>query len=131
MKRYRRHLTVETDDLDELDHMNNVRYLHWVQVIAGEHWSRLTCPEWEAAYIWVVKSHHIEYFRPAFKGESLELETYVEQAHGAISRRIVHFRLSASQTPVATCKTQWCLLQKPDLKPARMPEAMKATFVSA
>ena len=29
---------VKTNDLDELNHVNNIRYVEWVQNIAKAHW---------------------------------------------------------------------------------------------
>ncbi|MBC2840734.1 thioesterase family protein [Robiginitalea sp. SC105] len=128
MRRYTKQIQVVETDLDELNHVNNIRYLEWVLQIAGEHWATLTRPDWEASFIWVVKSHHISYFRSAVKNDALELETYVDQARGALSHRVVEIRLAGTDTRVATCKTEWCLLDKSRLKPVRMPEAMLQAF---
>ncbi len=89
MKRYVKHITVGAADLDALQHVNNVRYLDWVQEISREHWSELTRPEWEARYFWVVRSHHIEYLRAAVAGDHLTLTTYVPKVSGPLSHRVV------------------------------------------
>jgi len=41
MPQYEKTLTVVTEDLDELAHVNNVRYLDWIQDISKEHWNAL------------------------------------------------------------------------------------------
>ncbi|EAR15816.1 acyl-CoA thioesterase [Robiginitalea biformata] len=129
MNRYRTYRRVAPEDLDNLDHVNNIRYLEWVQELAGDHWAQLTRPEWDADYIWVVKSHQIQYHRSALLGEELALETFVEEARGAISKRVVEIRMRDSLDPVATCKTEWCLLEKSRLTPVRMPSGMIAALL--
>lgn len=129
MKRYRRYQKVVPEDLDHLDHVNNIRYLEWVQEVAGAHWARLTQPQWDADYIWVVKSHEIHYHRSAVLGDELTIETFVENARGAISTRVVEIRLRGSQAPVATCKTAWCLLEKSRMSPVRMPSGMVSALL--
>ncbi len=59
--------------LDELQHVNNVQYLQWVQDIAGAHWQSLIAGKTEAFGLWVVRSHHIEYKRQAKLGDSLRV----------------------------------------------------------
>ncbi len=125
MKYYRTSRRVTPNDLDDLDHVNNLRYLEWVLEVAGAHWAQLSRPEWDAEYIWVVKSHQIQYHRSAVLGDELSLETFVEKARGAISTRIVNICLRDSGDPVATCSTEWCLLEKSRMKPVRMPSVME------
>ncbi|MDG1573102.1 thioesterase family protein [Robiginitalea sp. M366] len=128
MKRFILHKVVAQQDLDALDHVNNVRYVQWVQDVAQAHWETLTEPEWDKRYLWVVRSHHIRYAKPALLGQRLELETYVRQARGPISERCVDIRLADSGEAIASCVTEWCLLEAKTLKPVRMPEAMRDKF---
>ena len=53
--------TVVNDDLDELLHVNNVRYVQWIQDLAKDHWITATTPLQQKENIWVLLSHHIEY----------------------------------------------------------------------
>lgn len=128
MKRFQKIIEVTTEDLDELEHVNNIRYLKWVQEISGEHWELLSAGAWKDSFFWVVQSHHIEYFRPALKGEILQVTTYVPKARGALSKRIVEFSLLENNIPIARCETNWCLLSRSSLKPSRMPEKMEELF---
>ena len=62
---------VEHHHLDELQHVNNVQYLQWVQDIAGAHWQHLIANREETFGLWVVRSHHIEYKRQAKLGDQI------------------------------------------------------------
>lgn len=129
MKYYRTSRRVTPNDLENLDHVNNLRYLEWVLEVAGAHWAQLSRPEWNTEYIWVVKSHQIQYHRSAVLEDELSLETFVEKARGAISTRIVNICLRDSGDLVATCSTEWCLLEKSRMKPVRMPSLMENTLL--
>lgn len=123
MRSYQIRVTVGPEHLDDLNHVNNVQYLEWVQQISKAHWQKLTQPTWDANYIWVVHSHHITYQRSALLGEELVISTFVKQAKGAKSER--HVLISkGDETPVVTCKTIWVLLDATSGKPVRLPEEM-------
>ncbi|WP_445385192.1 acyl-CoA thioesterase [Robiginitalea sp. IMCC44478] len=130
MKRFQKTIEVQAEDLDALEHVNNIRYLKWVQEISEAHWELLSAGAWRDTFFWVVRSHHIEYFRPVLKGEKLQITTYVEEARGALSKRIVEFCLSENSEKVARCETLWCLLNRKSMKPARMPNKMEQLFCS-
>jgi len=128
LKRYVKHITVGAADLDALQHVNNVRYLDWVQEISREHWSELTRPDWEARYFWVVRSHHIEYLRAAVAGDHLTLTTYVPKVSGPLSHRVVEICQAGSGELVARCETQWCLLDQATKRPLRIPGPIRECF---
>lgn len=121
------HEVVE-EDLDELDHVNNIRYLQWVQDISKEHWQRLTDSETQSDMVWVVRNHDISYLQAAVLGDTLELTTFVEGSKGPLSIRIVEIKNRATGQLVAKARTQWCLLDAETLKPKRIPEAISALF---
>ena len=128
MKTYEMAIRVVSGDLDNLDHVNNVRYLEWVQDISREHWERLSNAEWDERFIWVVRSHHITYHRPAQLGQDILLTTFVPFAEGAISRRKVDMTLGAGGVLIAECLTEWVLLDAASGKPVRIPEDMRQVF---
>jgi len=128
LKRYVKNITVRAEDLDALQHVNNVRYLEWVQEVSREHWSELTNPEWDARYFWVVRSHHIEYLRSAVAGDALRLVTFVPEISGPLSRRVVEISQAPSGELVARCETRWCLIDTVTRRPSRIPEAIQACF---
>ena len=59
MQTHEKLITVTLDDLDQLHHVNNVRYVQWVQDIAEEHWLLKTSAEITDAYFWVLLKHSI------------------------------------------------------------------------
>jgi len=114
--------------LDELQHVNNVQYLQWVQDIAGAHWQSLIAGKTEIFGLWVVRSHYIEYKRQAKLGDNLRTVTHVELTKGFLSERIVRFYLEDTTTLVAQCSTKWCYLDPTTQKLLRIPEDIHALF---
>ena len=51
---YQKELIVEKEHLDNLNHVNNVVYVRWINDISEEHWEQITTPELESDYFWVV-----------------------------------------------------------------------------
>jgi acyl-CoA thioester hydrolase len=66
--------------IDMQGHVSNLAYVGWMQDVAIEHsaaagWSMERYLELGAG--WVVRSHFIEYFRPAFADEMVSAHTWV------------------------------------------------------
>ena len=74
---FEHHRIVKPEEIDELGHVGNLRYLQWAVDAAVAHSS---AQGWDAdAYlrlgaVWVVRSHQIEYLRPAYAGEPIVVE---------------------------------------------------------
>jgi len=128
MEPFEQRIIVSEAHLDELQHVNNVQYLQWVQDIAGAHWQYLIKNNTEEFGLWVVRSHHIEYKRQAKLGDELRVLTHVELTKGFLSERRVLFYLNDSNTLVAQCSTQWCYLDPNTQKLLRIPAAVQAIF---
>lgn len=120
---------VQPEDIDELDHVNNVRYLDWVQTISGEHWNQAVPKEDREGWVWVVRKHTIEYHISAVLGQELRLKTYIKQHSGPISTRIVEILDNKTGKKMVTAVTDWCLLDAATLRPRRIPESIAKVFI--
>jgi len=116
------------EHLDENEHVNNVQYLQWVQDIAKEHWEKEAKPKWLADYVWVALSHHIQYKKPAFLNELLQLKTYISSFDGVKSIRKVEIKNVKSGHLLCQCETVWVMLDKETNRPVRCPEEMVDAF---
>lgn len=77
---------MDVQSIDIHAHVNNQEYLRWMQEIAIEHSSALGWPMeryLQAGASWYVKSHFIDYVRPAVLGDTLIACTWV----GGMSER--------------------------------------------
>jgi acyl-CoA thioester hydrolase len=121
-------IVVQASDLDDLQHVNNVRYVQWVQDIAQAHWFKNATDDILSAYFWVLLSHHIDYKNPAFLGDTLTLKTYVSTSEGVTSTRHVEIFNSTTDQLLVTSTTKWCFLSKDTKRPTRITEAVKTLF---
>ena len=121
-------VTVSRDDLDELEHVNNVRYVQWIQDIAKEHWETRAPEEIKKEYFWVVIRHEIDYKQQAFLNEELLLQTFVgEQTHVTSTRHVVIKNKETDQTLIKA-KSTWCLMGFESKKPVKITEEMLRVF---
>lgn len=128
MKQYTKSIVVKEDDLDDLNHVNNVRYLQWVQDVAKEHWQTEATTEMLEKYIWMVRSNYIEYKGQAFLGDTLLLKTYIKEAKGAISVRVVEIYDQDTEKMILRSTAQWCLINKKSNRPIRLTQELTKLF---
>ncbi len=124
MNYYEMELIVTQDDIDEQGHVNNVRYLQWVQDVSKAHWCDVLSKELSREYGWVVKSHQIDYKRPAFLGDKLKVATWIEKFDGYLSFRTVEIRNAGTDRIYTKSITKWCLYDFETQKPMRIPQEM-------
>tara|TARA_B100000768_G_scaffold35952_1_gene34577 strand:- start:519 stop:908 length:390 start_codon:yes stop_codon:yes gene_type:complete len=128
MKYLEKEIIVSKNDLDDLNHVNNVVYIHWVQEIAKNHWKSLVSNEIIKNYFWVLLEHEIKYLNPAFLNDKIRLKTYIEKTDGVKSSRIVEIYNKDTNKLLVTSKTIWCLINAKTGKPNRITEDIKKAF---
>lgn len=128
---FRRTFIASGADIDELGHVNNVVWVRWVQDLATAHWTAVAPAEQQAAHIWVVTRHVIDYRRNIAAGESVTGETWVPQPpRGARFDR--HFRfLDATGAVTVEGVTTWALLDRATGRLLRVRAEIAAPFLSA
>lgn len=117
--------SVKAQDIDDLNHVNNVVYVGWVQQAAQAHWLAAASEELRSQCMWVVLRHEIDYLHPAFEGDQLEALTWVDEPEGVRQCRYVVIRSCQDQKVLASAKSTWCLLDPLTAKPKRIPEEIK------
>jgi len=120
--------TVISEDLDDLMHVNNVRYVQWVQDIAKAHWEAATTPLQQHDNIWVLVSHHIDYKAAAKLNDEIHLKTYVTRSEGVTSTRLVEMYHKGTKRLIVKSETKWCLLDALTKKPKRITAEIVDVF---
>jgi len=113
-------ITIETSDIDDLNHVNNAVYVKWMDDVASTHWNFLTKEKPLAEYIWVVSRHEIDYKNEAFLGDEIIAKTWVGATRGVTSERFIAFY--KGDVLLAQSKTIWVLLDAKTYKPIRIRE---------
>ncbi|MFK2821065.1 thioesterase [Flavobacteriaceae sp. LMIT009] len=128
MQVFEKTINAKSEDLDELDHVNNVRYLQWVQDIAKAHWEQNVTPEILKNFFWVVVSHFIEYKGSALLNDELILKTYVAKSEGFKSTRIVEMYRKSDNRLLVKAETVWCLMSMETKRPTRITPEIANLF---
>lgn len=121
-------IKVCADDLDDLQHVNNVRYVQWIQDISKEHWLQVAVSPYRDSAVWVVRNHNIHYKNAAVLGDTILLKTYILSTRGALSTRVVEMYKEESGELLVHSKTEWALLNAETLRPMRISEDISQLF---
>jgi acyl-CoA thioester hydrolase len=121
---------VSASAIDANGHANNVEYLRWMQEAAWSHSDVVGCTAAtrSAGATWVVRSHHVEYLRPAFAGDRLEVRTWVADFRRAFSLRKYELVRRGDGAVLATGETNWVFVDATTGKPRSIPEPICALF---
>ena len=123
-------LTALPDHIDELGHVNNAVWVQWIQEVALAHWYSAADPAHQAAYIWVVVRHEIDYLRAAYEGDVLTARTWVGEApKGARFDRHMEFTGADGKVRVRAV-TKWAIVDQATGRPLRVPAEVIAPFMA-
>ena len=111
-------IKVLPDDIDFMGHVNNARYLNWVQDTVLAHWQKLAPAEEVASKAWVALKHEITYRKPAFLDDDVIAETVLEKIAGA--RSFYNTVIRRGEDVLAEVKSMWCCIDADSLRPARI-----------
>ncbi|MCA0152813.1 acyl-CoA thioesterase [Winogradskyella vincentii] len=120
MQIFEKTITVAQEDLDQLNHVNNVRYVQWVQDIAEAHWMLRAPKQILDNYFWVLVRHTIDYKNQAVLGDILKLKTYVLNSEGVTSVRMVEIFNASTNRLLVKSETKWCFMDKKTYRPTRI-----------
>ncbi len=130
MKTFELSFTATPGDIDELGHVNNARWVEWIQAIAVAHWNDAAALEHREAYLWVVVRHEIDYLRPALPGETVIGRTWVaEGPKGARFDRHVQFS-GPDEKLKLRARTTWAMLDRESGRPLRVRPEIAAPLLA-
>ena len=119
-------ITVTPEDIDFMGHVNNARYLNWVQDTVLAHWRKLAPADEVASKAWVALKHEITYRKPAFLDDEVIATTVLEKIKGA--RSFYNTIIRRGEDVLAEVKSMWCCLDSETHRPARISPAVAKTY---
>ncbi len=114
------------EDIDFMGHVNNARYLNWVQDAVLSHWQNLAPPDAVAKYLWVALKHEITYRKPAFLDDQVIATVVLEKVQGA--RSFYETFIKRGEEVLAEVRSSWCCIDAVTLRPARIAADVAAHF---
>ena len=118
-------ITVTPEDIDFMGHVNNARYLGWVQDVVLAHWQKLAPAEEVASKAWVALKHEMTFRRPAFLNDEVIAETVLEKIAGA--RSFYNTVIKRGEDVIVEVQSMWCCLDSETLRPARIDREVAET----
>lgn len=125
------HFTVPAESIDMLRHVNNVEYLRWMQDVSIAHSTALGWPMeryFRERCAWVVRTHSIEYLRPALLGDRLRLLTWVESFGERSSLRKYLFWRESDAQVIARAESTWVFVDGRTGLPRPVPDVVRESF---
>jgi len=124
-------IAIKESDIDIQGHVNNTRYVAWMQDVAVAHsaaqgWPMTRYVEEGAG--WVVRQHTITYRRPCFLGEKITACTWIASFAPRQSARKYLFWRPADRVVLAEAETQWVFIDLKTGRPAKVPESLRTAF---
>lgn len=131
MTAYTYTFTVEKEDIDFNGHVNNVTYLSWMIEAATAHSDSVgsgyeKCLELGGT--WVAKSHNIEYKKPAFENDELEMKTWIEDIGKILSTRRYEITRLKDGALICEGKTEWVFVDAKKMRPMKIPLELIANY---
>ena len=117
--------------IDVNGHVNNLEYLRWMQEVAKAHsdaqgWTLDRYEETRTS--WVVRSHAIDYLRPAFAGERLTVLTWISSFEERESMRHCLFWRERDRKVLARARTLWVFVNAATGRARSIPEEVRSSF---
>ncbi len=128
---YRYPVVVGTDDLDEMNHVNNLVYLKWCLKSATSHSKHVGWPSSryrESGFGFIVRGHKIKYKIPALLGDKVVVNTWVENMERVSSVRRYQIVRVADGKRMVEAETTWVFVNMATLELARIPDDVREAF---
>jgi acyl-CoA thioester hydrolase len=121
---------VPQEAVDENGHVNNVMYVQWMQDAAVQHYEAMGGRQItiDIGATWVVRSHRVEYLRPAFAGECIKVETWVVNMRRVRSLRRYRFLRAADEQVLVRGETDWVFVDVNSGVPRAVPPEVTRLF---
>ena len=131
MRIYSKRFAVPSAAIDRQGHVNNLAYVAWMQDVAIEHSAAVGWPMDRYLTLgagWVVRSHFVEYLRPAFAGQQLAVHTWVPEFTQRSTPRRYLFVREDDQQLLAQAETRWVFVDLATGRRQALPEELIAAF---
>lgn len=128
--RFFHELIVSEPDIDFNNHVNNLVYLQWVQLVSGLHWDHRTTVEQRANCFWVIARQEIDYLRELKLNEKVLIETFIERVEKQKCYRTVLIYKKDSNELAARAQIVWVLLDPATKRPMRISDDVIQPFIS-
>ena len=120
---FRIEISVDETAVDLNGHVNNVCFVQWMQDVAVAHATSygITKDFYDRhSSTWVARSHHVEYIKPAFAGDLIEVETWLASKRKISCLRKYRFTRVDSGDLLTKAQTEWVYVNAQTGRPQKI-----------
>ena len=121
-------IVIRADDIDNMNHVNNVVYVRWVQDIAIAHWLAYATPALQLEFGWVATRHEIDYKSAAVAGDAITARTWIGTVDSRRFERLTEIVRITDNRVLAKSRTLWCLVRRDTGRLTRITPELRACF---
>ena len=125
---YKKTIIVLREHLDDINHVNNVVYVQWMQDIAVEHWNSVATDTLKQELLWMIKRHEVDYFNQAFLGDELTMETWTGDFTNVTWKRHYQIIRPADNKKIISASSIWIPFERKTQRPRRVDDALIMMF---
>ena len=121
---------VPEEAVDENGHVNNVMYVQWMQDAAVRHYEAMGGRQitLDLGATWVVRSHRVEFLRPAFAGDHIRVLTWVANMRRVRSLRMYRFVRISDDMELVRGETDWVFVDSESGRLRAIPPEVSNLF---
>jgi len=121
-------IKVAPQHLDEVNHVNNVIYVQWMQDIATMHWDAFASDKLKQEVLWVVRQHVIDYHNQAFLNDELRMETWTGEHTNVTWKRYYEITRPLDTKKIISAASIWIPLDRKTQRPRKIDEELVTLF---
>jgi acyl-CoA thioester hydrolase len=126
-------MSVQPEDIDAYDHVNNAVYLSWLDRVAWSHSASLGVPLEQCRELrrgMAAQRIEIDYLRAATRGDRIQAATWIVSADGRLrAERRFQIRRLPDGTTLARARVDYVCINLDSGRAARMPELFARAYV--
>lgn len=127
-KRFSTTIIVQPEHLDNVNHVNNVIYVQWMQDIASMHWEVIATEKYKQEILWMIKRHEIDYYNQAFIGDELLMETWTGESTNVTWKRHYEITRKSDNKKIISAASVWITLDRKTQRPRKIEQELVKMF---
>lgn len=127
-------LVVSDEEIDEMNHVNNLQYLRWTNRAAVAHSSAVgwTSQAYKnLGFGFIVRSHQIKYRIPAVLGDSILVKTWIASMEKVSSLRKYRITREQDDQLLVQAETNWVFVDLKTLQLTKIPHQVSSAFLKS
>jgi acyl-CoA thioester hydrolase len=131
-ERFEYRVAVSEDEIDAMNHVNNLQYLRWTNRAAIAHSSHVgwTPDAYEESGCgFIVRSHAIKYRVPALLNDEILVTTWIADFAKVSSLRKYRITRESGNKLLATAETNWVYVDFSTLELTKIPSHVRDAFI--